>query len=45
MTQFLICCRQWDTNIFPSDATAKLNSLYMLLKEYDVPPASLLNVK
>ncbi|XP_053805707.1 cilia- and flagella-associated protein 46 isoform X3 [Vidua chalybeata] len=36
---------QWDTNVFPSDATAHLNSLYALLKQYDVPPASLLNVK
>ncbi|XP_068054496.1 cilia- and flagella-associated protein 46 [Anomalospiza imberbis] len=36
---------QWDTNVFPSDATANLNSLYVLLKQYDVPPASLLNVK
>ncbi|XP_064287730.1 cilia- and flagella-associated protein 46 isoform X2 [Passer domesticus] len=37
--------RQWDTNVFPSDATAKLNSLYVLLKQYDGPPASVLNVK
>ncbi|XP_039927875.1 LOW QUALITY PROTEIN: cilia- and flagella-associated protein 46 [Hirundo rustica] len=36
---------QWDTNVFPSDATVNLNSLYVLLKQYDVPPASLLNVK
>ncbi|XP_014746146.1 PREDICTED: cilia- and flagella-associated protein 46 [Sturnus vulgaris] len=36
---------QWDTNVFPSDATANLNSLYVLLKQYDVPPASVLNVK
>nr|XP_031361174.1 cilia- and flagella-associated protein 46 [Lonchura striata domestica] len=36
---------QWDTNVFPSDATANLNSIYVLLKQYDVPPASLLNVK
>ncbi|CAN8215744.1 unnamed protein product [Coccothraustes coccothraustes] len=36
---------QWDTNVFPSDATASLNSLYVLLKQYDVPPASVLNVK
>ncbi|XP_010580307.1 PREDICTED: tetratricopeptide repeat protein 40 [Haliaeetus leucocephalus] len=36
---------QWDTNEFPSDATANLNSLYVLLKQYDVPPASLLSVK
>ncbi|KAM4896437.1 cilia- and flagella-associated protein 46 [Sylvia borin] len=36
---------QWDTNVFPADATANLNSLYVLLKQYDAPPASLLNVK
>ncbi|XP_064320516.1 cilia- and flagella-associated protein 46 isoform X4 [Phalacrocorax carbo] len=36
---------QWDTNEFPSDATAHLNSLYVLLKQYDVPPASVLSVK
>ncbi|XP_023786136.1 cilia- and flagella-associated protein 46 isoform X2 [Cyanistes caeruleus] len=36
---------QWDTNEFPSDATANLNSLYVLLKQYDVPPAFVLNVK
>uniref|UniRef100_A0A8C3UB53 Uncharacterized protein n=2 Tax=Catharus ustulatus TaxID=91951 RepID=A0A8C3UB53_CATUS len=36
---------QWDTNVFPSDATANLNSIYELLKQYDVPPASVLNVK
>ncbi|XP_066410721.1 cilia- and flagella-associated protein 46 [Molothrus aeneus] len=36
---------QWDTNVFPSDATRNLNSLYVLLKQYDVPPASVLNVK
>ncbi|XP_068876435.1 cilia- and flagella-associated protein 46 [Aphelocoma coerulescens] len=36
---------QWDTNIFPSDATANLNSIYVLLKQYDVPPASVLNMK
>ncbi|XP_009945470.1 PREDICTED: tetratricopeptide repeat protein 40, partial [Leptosomus discolor] len=36
---------QWDTNEFPSDATANLNSLYELLKQYDVPPASVLSVK
>ncbi|KAL2302670.1 hypothetical protein Nmel_010113 [Mimus melanotis] len=36
---------QWDTNVFPSDATTNLNSLYVLLKQYDVPPASVLNVK
>ncbi|XP_037997464.1 cilia- and flagella-associated protein 46 [Motacilla alba alba] len=36
---------QWNTNVFPSDATANLNSLYVLLKQYDVPPASVLNVK
>ncbi|XP_010175656.1 cilia- and flagella-associated protein 46, partial [Antrostomus carolinensis] len=37
--------RQWDTNEFPSDATADLNSVYVLLKQYDVPPASVLSVK
>ncbi|KAM6130315.1 cilia- and flagella-associated protein 46 [Phoenicopterus ruber ruber] len=36
---------QWDTNEFPSDATANLNSVYVLLKQYDVPPASVLSVK
>ncbi|XP_063261098.1 cilia- and flagella-associated protein 46 isoform X13 [Prinia subflava] len=36
---------QWDKNVFPSDATTNLNSLYVLLKQYDVHPASLLNVK
>ncbi|XP_056351637.1 cilia- and flagella-associated protein 46 [Oenanthe melanoleuca] len=36
---------QWDTNVFPSDATANLNSLHVLLKQYDVPPASVLRVK
>ncbi|XP_054133202.1 cilia- and flagella-associated protein 46 [Melozone crissalis] len=36
---------KWDTNVFPSDATANLNSLYELLKQCDVPPASVLNVK
>ncbi|XP_066179467.1 cilia- and flagella-associated protein 46 [Sylvia atricapilla] len=36
---------QWDTNVFPADATANLNSLYVLLKQYDAPAASLLNVK
>ncbi|XP_027758626.1 cilia- and flagella-associated protein 46 [Empidonax traillii] len=36
---------QWDTNEFPSDATTNLNSLYVLLKQYDVPPASVLSVK
>ncbi|KAM9282040.1 cilia- and flagella-associated protein 46 [Cariama cristata] len=36
---------QWDTNEFPSDATANLNSLYVLLTQYDVPPASVLSVK
>ncbi|XP_062352270.1 cilia- and flagella-associated protein 46 [Cinclus cinclus] len=36
---------QWDTNVFPNDATAHLNSLYVLLKQYDVPPASVLSVK
>ncbi|XP_050831933.1 cilia- and flagella-associated protein 46 [Serinus canaria] len=36
---------QWETNVFPRDATASLNSLYELLKQYDVPPASVLNVK
>ncbi|XP_059333026.1 cilia- and flagella-associated protein 46 [Ammospiza nelsoni] len=36
---------KWDTNVFPSDATANLNSLYVLLKQCDVPPASVLNVK
>ncbi|XP_010138787.1 PREDICTED: tetratricopeptide repeat protein 40, partial [Buceros rhinoceros silvestris] len=36
---------QWDTNEFPSDATINLNSIYILLKQYDVPPASVLSVK
>ncbi|XP_075613670.1 cilia- and flagella-associated protein 46 isoform X5 [Balearica regulorum gibbericeps] len=36
---------QWDTNEFPSDAIANLNSVYVLLKQYSVPPASLLSVK
>ncbi|KAF2976165.1 hypothetical protein EK904_014695 [Melospiza melodia maxima] len=36
---------KWDTNVFPSDAPANLNSLYVLLKQCDVPPASVLNVK
>ncbi|XP_037255322.1 cilia- and flagella-associated protein 46 isoform X3 [Falco rusticolus] len=36
---------QWDTNELPSDAIANLNSLYVLLKKYDVPPASVLSVK
>ncbi|XP_075360371.1 cilia- and flagella-associated protein 46 isoform X8 [Mycteria americana] len=36
---------QWDTKEFPSDATANLNSVYVLLKQYDVPPASVLSVK
>ncbi|KAM6390504.1 cilia- and flagella-associated protein 46 [Pluvialis apricaria] len=36
---------QWDTNEFPSDATANLNSVYVLLKQYDVPPASVLSLK
>ncbi|KAM9549280.1 cilia- and flagella-associated protein 46 isoform 2-T2 [Guaruba guarouba] len=36
---------QWDTNKFPRDATTNLNSLYELLKQYDVPPASVLSVK
>ncbi|XP_017664651.1 PREDICTED: cilia- and flagella-associated protein 46 isoform X1 [Lepidothrix coronata] len=36
---------QWDTNKFPSDAIAELNSLYALLKQYDLPPASVLSVK
>ncbi|XP_035752429.1 cilia- and flagella-associated protein 46 [Egretta garzetta] len=36
---------QWDTNEFPSDATANLNSVYVLLKQYDVLPASVLSVK
>ncbi|KAM9285779.1 cilia- and flagella-associated protein 46 [Morus bassanus] len=36
---------QWDTNEFPGDATAHLNSVYVLLKQYDVPPASVLSVK
>ncbi|KAM6203864.1 cilia- and flagella-associated protein 46 [Sarcoramphus papa] len=36
---------QWDTNEFPRDATTNLNSLYVLLKQYDVPPASVLSVK
>ncbi|XP_074015315.1 cilia- and flagella-associated protein 46 [Numenius arquata] len=36
---------QWDTNEFPSDATTNLNSVYVLLKQYDVPPGSVLNMK
>ncbi|XP_010191684.1 PREDICTED: tetratricopeptide repeat protein 40, partial [Mesitornis unicolor] len=36
---------QWDTDEFPSDATTSLNSIYVLLKQYDVPPASVLRVK
>ncbi|XP_032857192.2 cilia- and flagella-associated protein 46 [Tyto alba] len=36
---------QWDTNEFPSDAITNLNSLYVLLRQYDVPPASVLSVK
>ncbi|XP_030342205.1 cilia- and flagella-associated protein 46 isoform X3 [Strigops habroptila] len=36
---------QWDTNKFPRDATANLNSLYVLLKQYNVPPASVLSMK
>ncbi|XP_027548081.1 cilia- and flagella-associated protein 46 isoform X5 [Neopelma chrysocephalum] len=36
---------QWDTNKFPSDTIAELNSLYALLKQYNVPPASVLSVK
>ncbi|XP_054238278.1 cilia- and flagella-associated protein 46 [Indicator indicator] len=36
---------QWDTNEFPSDATENLNSLYVLLKQYEVPPASVLRLK
>ncbi|XP_069720254.1 cilia- and flagella-associated protein 46 [Phaenicophaeus curvirostris] len=36
---------QWDTNEFPGDATTDLNSVYLLLKQYDVPPASILSVK
>ncbi|KAM9188465.1 cilia- and flagella-associated protein 46 [Mergus octosetaceus] len=36
---------QWDTNEFPSDATATLYSLYELLKQYDVPPASVASMK
>ncbi|XP_072727829.1 cilia- and flagella-associated protein 46 [Ciconia boyciana] len=36
---------QWDTKEFPSDATANLSSVYVLLKQYDVPPASVLSVK
>ncbi|KAM6346812.1 cilia- and flagella-associated protein 46 [Alca torda] len=36
---------QWDTNEFPSDATANLNSVYILLRQYDVPPASVLSMK
>ncbi|XP_063996010.1 cilia- and flagella-associated protein 46 [Pogoniulus pusillus] len=36
---------QWDTNEFPSDAAENLNSLYVLLKQYEVPPASVLTLK
>ncbi|XP_050567907.1 cilia- and flagella-associated protein 46 [Cygnus atratus] len=36
---------QWDTNEFPSDATTTLYSLYELLKQYDVPPASVASMK
>ncbi|XP_032047141.1 cilia- and flagella-associated protein 46 [Aythya fuligula] len=36
---------QWDTNEFPSDATATLYSLYELLKQCDVPPASVASMK
>ncbi|XP_035186668.1 cilia- and flagella-associated protein 46 isoform X3 [Oxyura jamaicensis] len=36
---------QWDTNESPSDATATLYSLYELLKQYDVPPASVASMK
>ncbi|PKU43211.1 tetratricopeptide repeat protein hypothetical protein [Limosa lapponica baueri] len=36
---------QWDTNEFPSDATMDLNSVYVLLKQYDVPPGSVLSMK
>ncbi|KAM6306111.1 cilia- and flagella-associated protein 46 [Aegotheles albertisi] len=36
---------QWDTNEFPSDATTNLKSVYVLLKQCDVPPASILSVK
>ncbi|XP_009877634.1 PREDICTED: tetratricopeptide repeat protein 40, partial [Apaloderma vittatum] len=36
---------QWDTDEFPSDASTNLNSLYVLLKQYDVPPAAVLHMK
>ncbi|XP_009978364.1 PREDICTED: tetratricopeptide repeat protein 40-like, partial [Tauraco erythrolophus] len=36
---------QWDTNEFPRDAIANLDSIYVLLKQDDVPPASVLSVK
>lgn len=43
--QFSLCCRQWDTGEFPSDAAADLNAVYVLLKQYDAPPAAVLSVK
>ncbi|XP_064922681.1 cilia- and flagella-associated protein 46 isoform X3 [Columba livia] len=36
---------QWDTGEFPSDAAADLNAVYVLLKQYDAPPAAVLSVK
>nr|XP_009668849.1 PREDICTED: tetratricopeptide repeat protein 40 [Struthio camelus australis] len=36
---------QWHTNDLPSDTTTNLNSVYELLKQYDVPPASVLHKK
>ncbi|KAM6416110.1 cilia- and flagella-associated protein 46 [Rhynochetos jubatus] len=37
--------RQWDTDEFPSDAAAHLNSVYVLLRQCDGPPALLPGVK
>ncbi|XP_067156500.1 cilia- and flagella-associated protein 46 [Apteryx mantelli] len=36
---------QWHTNDFPSDTTTNLDSVYELMKQYDVPPASVLSKK
>ncbi|XP_062436353.1 cilia- and flagella-associated protein 46 [Rhea pennata] len=36
---------QWHADDFPRDATTNLNSVYELMKQYDVPPASVLSKK
>ncbi|KAK2519496.1 hypothetical protein Q9233_011922, partial [Columba guinea] len=41
----LMVMLQWDTGEFPSDAAADLNAVYVLLKQYDAPPAAVLSVK